>query len=100
MRNLFEEVDLPRITVTLNAGNTNCKTPLVLREQQGTDKLAMIKARGGLASEEIAWDGNRGWDGRTSFLGTPDSRELEPSVAGSVVGQRPQPNLDGARPGE
>ena len=62
MRDLFEEVDLPRITVTLNAGNTSRKTTLALREPQGTDTLATIKVHSGLAHEEIAWDGNWGWD--------------------------------------
>ena len=61
MRGLFEEVDLPGITVTLDAGHTSRETILALQEQPGADTLATIQGNAGLAYDLIAQDGN--WAG-------------------------------------
>ena len=54
MRGLFKEVDLPGITVTLDAGHTSRETMLALQEQADTDTLATIKGNAGLAYDLIA----------------------------------------------
>ena len=47
MQGLFEEVDLPRIPVMLDAGHTSRETILALPEQPGADTLATIKGNAG-----------------------------------------------------
>ena len=61
MRGLFKEVDLPGITVTLDASHTSRETILALQEQPGADTLATIKGNARLAYDLIAQDGN--WAG-------------------------------------
>ena len=51
MRGLFEEVDLPGIPVTLDAGNTSRETILALREAHGADTLVPIKGNAGWSEQ-------------------------------------------------
>ena len=88
IRGLFEEVDLPGITVTLDAGHTSRETILALQEQHRADTLATIQGNAGLAYNLIAQDGNwaspearRAAERWTPGHGRWERRELVPTAA-------------------